>query len=415
MSDTVASANPRFALTVALCFLVAVVEGMDLQAMSAIGPMVRDQLQLDSAQLGLAFSATLIGLGIGATTGGYLADHFGRKRVIVLCAASMSAFTFLTAIANSYEMLFAARVLTGLAIGGAMPNTIVMVEANTDRSKPSAGVVTLMLCGVPAGGILVALAGHLLAESVGWRGIMVFSGIFSLMVAAAAQIWLTEIESTRSRTIKKTGFLDALFGGGRAMSTSLLWILSILSLATVASLATWLPTLAVDKGLGITRGFSTLLAWNLGGVVGILTIGKLCDILGARNALIAAYVGMSLVFVLFTRADTATMFMAFTFIANFFVAGSHYTVYGLSPRLYPDDGAGTGVGANMAIGRIGAIAGPTVIGLFLHAGNTGTQVILGLTPIGIICALCVIGIYITSKGRLDRPALKAETTAPARP
>lgn len=403
MSDSTTGQRPKFALIVALCFLVAVVEGFDLQAMSGIGPMVRDQLQLDPAQLGVAFSATLIGLGIGATLGGYLADHFGRKRVVVLCAFSMSLFTFATAMVGSYPELFLARVMTGLAIGGAMPNTIVIVESMTDRQKPSAGVVTLMLCGVPVGGIVVALAAHVLADSVGWRGIMVFGGVFSLLVALAAQLWLTEGESARVRKRSTKGFWKVLLGEGRAPSTSLLWVLTILSLATVASLATWLPTLAVDKGLGITRGFSTLLAWNLGGISGILVIGRLCDLLGARNSLILAYLGMSVVFVLFTRADTAAIFMAFTAIANFFVAGSHYTVYGLSPRLYPDDGAATGVGTNMAVGRVGAILGPTVIGLFLHAGNTGTQVILGLTPIGVICALCVAGIYMASHGRLDRP------------
>ncbi len=402
-----ASQHPKFALTVALCFLVAVVEGFDLQVMSAIGPMVRDELQLNASQLGVAFSATLIGLAIGATLGGYVSDRIGRKRVIVWSAFAMSLFTFATAAVGDYSMLFVARVLTGLSIGGAMPNTIVMItDSMKDHRKPSAAVVTLMLCGIPTGGIVAALASYVLAESVAWRGILVFGGVFSLMIAIAAQAGLPDPTAAQTRKKSQQGLTAVLFGEGRALSTSLLWIITILSLATVASLATWLPTLAVDRGLGVTRGFATLLAWNLGGVCGILTVGKLCDLLGARNALILAYLGMSAAFVLFTNVNSAAAYMIFSAVVNFFVAGSHYTVYGLSPRLYPPDGAGLGVGANMAIGRVGAILGPMTIGLFMHAGSTGEQVMLGLVPLGVICAGCVLALVIASHGKLDQPSEK---------
>jgi AAHS family 3-hydroxyphenylpropionic acid transporter len=414
VTATVTGQRPKFALTVMLCFLVAVVEGYDLQVLSAIGPLLRGSLHLNPEQLGLIFSSSLIGLGIGATVGGHIADRVGRKRVIVLAAFAMSLFTFLTAVAVDYPTLFLTRVLTGLAIGGAMPNAIVMVEAMTERARGSTGVVTLMMCGIPAGGIVAALASHGLAGLLGWRGVLAFGGAFSLLVAAAAQLWLTQPGSVRSPESSQ-GLGKVLFGEGRAPATLLLWALSVLSLAVVAALATWLPTLAVDKGLGTGAGFSTLLAYNIGGVCGVVFVGRLCDRLGPRNTLILAYLGEAVLFVLFTKGSTASTFMLFAAMVNFFVAGSHYTLYGLSPRLYPAHGAGAGVGAALAIGRVGSVLGPAAFGLLLNAGSTGGQVILGLTPVAVLCALCVAGLVIASRGRLDRGvSLQAPAPDPIR-
>jgi AAHS family 3-hydroxyphenylpropionic acid transporter len=186
--------------------------------------------------------------------------------------------------------------------------------------------------------------------------------------------------------------------------TVLLWALTVLSLGIVALLATWLPTLVVDKGLPASAAYSTLLAWNVGGVFGIVVVGRICDRLGPRTTLLLGYAAMALLFVLFAKSSTASTFMLFAMVVNFFVAGSHYTVYGLSPRLYPANGAATGVGTNMAIGRIGSVSGPAVAGIFLGAGATGGQVILALTPVAITCVVVVLALVAASRGKLDRPA-----------
>jgi len=408
MTARTTSARPNAVQTIALCFLVAVVEGYDLQVLSAAGPLLRGPLHLDHQQLGVILGAGLIGLGIGAALGGYVADRVGRKRVIVLAALAMGLFTFATALASDYPTLFVGRFLTGLAIGGAMPNTIVMVEAMADRRR-AAGLVTLMMCGIPAGGIVAALVSQGLAVHLGWRGLFVFGGAFSLLVAACAQLALADQKPTPIREHSTHSGAAVLFGEGRTLLTLLLWALSMLSLAVVALLAGWLPTLVVDKGLPASAGFSTLLAWNVGGVFGVILVGRLCDSLGPRNALLLAYLAMGALFVLFAKASTASTFVVFAAVVNFFVAGSHYTVFGLSPRLYPADGAGTGVGATLAAGRVGSVLGPIVAGAFLHAGSTGSQVILGLVPIALVCALCVLGLVVASRGKLDR--LGSDTAA----
>lgn len=402
MPATATSARPNAGLTILFCFLVAVIEGYDLQVLSAAGPLLRGPLHLNHEQFGMIISAGLIGLGVGAALCGYLADRVGRKQVIVLSALAMCVFTFGTALAYDYPTLYIGRFLTGLAIGGAMPNTIVMVEALADRRR-AAGLVTLMMCGIPAGGIVAALASQVLAGHWGWRGLFVFGGAFSLLIAIGAQLAVADLKLVRTSSPATKRPATVLFGEGRTLVTLLLWTISILSLAVVALLASWLPTLIVDKGLPASAGFATLLAWNVGGVFGVIFIGWLCDHLVPRNALVLAYLAMAVLFVLFAKASTASTFMAFAAVVNFFVAGAHYTVFGLSPRLYPAAGASTGVGATLAIGRVGSVLGPTVAGVLLHSGSSGTQVVLGLAPIAVVCALCVVALVAASHGKLDRP------------
>ena len=85
-APSAAGSNPRPGLaltTVALCWLVAVCEGMDLQAAGVVAAKLAPAFKLGPGPMGWFFSASTAGLLIGAVIGGRLADHFGRKRVLI--------------------------------------------------------------------------------------------------------------------------------------------------------------------------------------------------------------------------------------------------------------------------------------------------------------------------------------------
>src|SRR5204862_6748468 len=68
-------------VTIALCFMVAVLEGVDIQVMGVAAPKLGAELQLARDTLGRALSASNIGLVLGATLGGWLAGRLRRKPV----------------------------------------------------------------------------------------------------------------------------------------------------------------------------------------------------------------------------------------------------------------------------------------------------------------------------------------------
>src|SRR3954471_23213426 len=90
------------AITIALCFLVAVVEGFDIQAIGVAAPRLAPQLGLSPKQLSWIFAVANIGLVIGASWGGWLADRVGRKPVFIAALLTFGVFTLFTTLAATF-------------------------------------------------------------------------------------------------------------------------------------------------------------------------------------------------------------------------------------------------------------------------------------------------------------------------
>ena len=140
----------RLMQTVGLCFLVALMEGLDLQAAGIAAVGIAQAFELDKMQMGWIFSAGILGLLPGALGGGVLADRYGRKKVLLGSVALFGLFSIVTALAWDYPSLVFARLMTGVGLGAALPNLIALTsEAAGPRFRGTA--VSLMYCGVPIG------------------------------------------------------------------------------------------------------------------------------------------------------------------------------------------------------------------------------------------------------------------------
>src|SRR5260370_19127366 len=114
------------AITIGLCLVVALLEGLDLQSTGVAAPRMAREFHLGVVEMGWAFSIGALGLLPGAAIGGRLADRMGRKRVLMLSVALFGIFSILTTQVWSFESLLAARFMTGLGLGAAMPNLIAL-------------------------------------------------------------------------------------------------------------------------------------------------------------------------------------------------------------------------------------------------------------------------------------------------
>ncbi len=171
------SAKPCGARAVAilLCFLVAMLEGFDIQAVGLVGKKLADIAHLGAAQLGLVFSMANAGLVVGAAAGGWLADRIGRKPVFVLSVVVFGVFTLATMTAVDYKSLLVVRALTGLGLGGAMPSMIA-IAAELGGPKRGASTATTMFCGMPLGGAISSIFIANLPAHYDWRMIFVVGG-----------------------------------------------------------------------------------------------------------------------------------------------------------------------------------------------------------------------------------------------
>ncbi|HEY8572312.1 MFS transporter [Phenylobacterium sp.] len=386
-------------VVVAVCFLIAAVEGYDIQAFGVAAPRLVPELGLDSSQQGWAASAAMIGLVLGAFAGGWLADRTGRKPVLIASVIGFGLCSIWTALSHDYETLLAARFITGLGFGGAMPN-LIAVAAEISRPERRGATVSAMFCGMPAGGAAVALAARLWGEALDWRMIFVAGGVLPLLLVPVIVLLLPETRPAAAPAADRR-LLPALFAGGRAVPTLLLWAANILTLVILYLMLNWLPTLVVAKGLPPADGAAASLAFNIVGVAGALALGVVTDRLGHRWTLAAAYAGLAVAILALSRAEGAAAVLTLSAAAGFLVLGAQYALYALAPMLYGPSVRAAGAGAAVGVGRFGSIIGPLLAGELRHAGWAAGQVIDAMAPLAVGAGLAVVVLTMVARLKAD--------------
>src|ERR1700753_963308 len=167
--------------TLLVCLAVLFMDGYDTQAIGYVAPALVQAWRLDKAALAPVFALGLVGMMLGGLFFGPLADRFGRKRFIVICTALFGLFSLLTALTETPAQLMALRFLTGLGLGGAMPNAVALaVEYFPKRRRASA--VTMVFVGFTIGAAIGGFAVAGLLRTYGWPVVFVIGGIIPLFL-----------------------------------------------------------------------------------------------------------------------------------------------------------------------------------------------------------------------------------------
>jgi AAHS family 3-hydroxyphenylpropionic acid transporter len=382
----------QVAVTVGLCFLIAVLEGFDIQAMGVAAPRVAREFGFLPQQMGWIFSISNIGLVIGASFGGWLADKWGRKPIFIAAVALFGAFTLLTAMVGSYETFLSVRFCAGLGFGAALPN-MMAIAAEISRPEKAASTAAIMFCGMPVGGGLSALVTQLLPVGFDWRVLFLLGGILPmLMVPALWRLMPETLKRTSGGPVTRTGVPQALFGEGRATSTLLLWVTFLPTLLILYLFLNWLPTLVIANGFDSATAPRTSMAFNFGSVAGALVFGHLVDRFHFRWPMTLAYLALIVALVGLGEARNPNIVVMLSAAVGFFLLGANYALYGVAPVYYPGAIRGTGSGASVAVGRVGSIMGPLLAGLMMSSGTSATGVVRYMIPVAALAAVAVFAL-----------------------
>ncbi|GAB7536534.1 3-(3-hydroxy-phenyl)propionate transporter MhpT [Burkholderia sp. 22PA0106] len=386
--NTYVAERQTVATTLALCFAIALLEGLDLQSVGVAAPRMAREFGLTVSQMGIAFSAGTFGLLPGAMLGGWLADRIGRKRVLIASVALFGLLSIATAQVSSFAMLVAVRVLTGIGLGGAMPNLIALSsEAVAPRARSAA--VAAMYCGIPFGGVIASLIGVLLAGDAEWRHIFYVGGAGPLLLLPLLALRLPESRAyldVADMPAARAGIARTLFGDGRTVSTLALWISYFCTLIVLYFLLNWLPSLMAARGLDREHVGIVQIAFNVGGGLGALGIGAALDRMRASHVVGGMYVGIVLSLAALAAAPGFASLAAAAFAAGMFVIGGQSVLYALAAIYYPTAMRGTGVGAAVAVGRLGSVVGPLAAATLLAAGRSAPVVIGASIPVTLVAA-----------------------------
>lgn len=369
------------------CFLVVMLDGFDTAAIGFIAPDIRSHWQLTAGDLAPLFGAGLLGLTAGALLCGPLSDRFGRKRVIEFCVALFGLFSLLSAFSPDLETLVILRFLTGLGLGGAMPNTITMTSEYLPARRRGA-LVTLMFCGFTLGSALGGVVSAQLVPLIGWHGILVLGGVLPLMLAVALVPLLPESprwqirrqlpQAVIARTVGAItgeryndahfwldepaagakGSIRQLFAGRQLPITLMLWVVFFMSLLIIYLLSSWMPTLLNHRGIDLQHASWVTAAFQIGGTFGALLLGVLMDRFNPYRVLALSYGLGAVCIVMIGLSENGLWLMALAiFGTGIGISGSQVGLNALTATLYPTQSRATGVSWSNAVGRCGAIVG----------------------------------------------------------
>jgi len=395
----------RVAATLALCFLTAVIEGMDLQSMGIAAPALGPEFGLSRQQLGVVLLASPLGLFFGAFIGGRIADSWGRKTALVLATALFGALQLCTAWATGLSSLLVIRFLCGLGLGGAFPNLIALTaEASGGRNSVINVVITV--AGMPAGGALASLIGFLAGMNGDWRIVFYVGGIAPLALAPVMALVLPE--STLFRAAKaaaaaagtKHTIREVLFGGMRARATLLLWAAVFFTTLVTYLLLNWMPVLMGAKGFSKTDALLIQILFNVGAAVGSVYLGWKMQRRPRPLVLLLCYAGLAAGLVVMAPLGKDLLVAAATAAAlGASVLGAQFLLYGLTPAYYAVETRGTGTGACVAASRLGSAVGPFFAGILLGHGASETHVLQALLPVTAVAAAAATGLLFLERAQ----------------
>jgi AAHS family 4-hydroxybenzoate transporter-like MFS transporter len=416
-------------LVTGLCALIVFLDGFDTQAIGYVAPAIIKEFGVSRAALSPVFSASLIGLMLGALIGGPVSDRFGRRPVLLGGMVFFGAMSLATVMAGSIESLLALRLLTGLGLGCVMPNAIALTsEYAPERVRSTA--VMVMFCGFSLGAALGGLAAAVLIKDFGWQSVFVAGGVLPLVAAGAVWLWLPESvrflvlnggDKNRIATImqkidpafagkgvvfqadehKETKFpVKQLFADKRAMLTGLLWVVFFMSLMDLYFLSNWLPTVINDAGIPVGSAALITAMLQVGGTVGTLVLGRVFDKVSPFRALSVIYL-LAAAFIVAIGVAGASVgaLVATIFGAGFCVIGGQIGANALAAKSYPTSIRATGVGWSLGIGRIGSVLGPVIGGMLLSMHWDMRQLFLvGAIPV-FIAGIAALIISLSGAGR----------------
>ena len=384
---------PEKSITILFCFLVALCEGIDLQAAGVAAAGIGAEFKPTANQFGTFFSASTFGLFFGALIGGRLADSIGRKTVLIASIGVFGLFSLLTALAMDVRSLTWVRALTGLGLGGALPMVLALVTETSAARRQSATVATVYAA-MPLGGAAASLL-SMIVTTTQWRVVFVVGGVMPLLLVPLMAVFLPESRAFQRQHASirgvKAGSVIGMFTDNRARQTILLWFSFLLELLLLYLLLNWLPTLLVNDGFTKAEAAGAQIGFNLGGVLSAVLVGYLLGSRFRNSGIVAIFIMVPVLLVALARAPADFRIVApAVFVLGCGILAAQAFLYGSAPVIYPTRIRGIGVGAAVAFGRVGSIVGPKLGGALKAAGHGPSQLLMDLLPVAICGSVCAL-------------------------
>jgi putative MFS transporter len=408
-------------------------DSVDLGTLTFVLGSIRQEFGLSPAQTGLLSSMSFVGMFLGAGIAGMLADRFGRTIVFQTSMIFWGIGSLACGLSHDITTLAIARVVLGFGMGMEFPVAQSIVSEIIPAKKR--GRYMALLEGFwPIGFIAAGLLTYGVLQVGDWRAIFLIEAVpaaFLLFIrrwvpesprwlasrghlSAADKIISRMEEKVRARLDGKPlpelqvvatvqgeaarSSFHELWSGIYAKRTVMVWTLWFFALIGYYGLTTWLGALLQQSGFAVSKSVFYTILISLAGIPGFFSAAWLLEAWGRKSTCVLMLLGSAVSCYFYGTSANVTQLIGFGLAMQFFLFGMWSVLYAYTPELYPTRARATGAGCASAIGRLGSLLGPYIVGVVLPvAGQIGVFT-LGAGAF-VIAALVVILLGEETKGR----------------
>lgn len=403
---------------IALCCIANIADGFDVVSLALAAPVLTGEWGIAPEVLGALFSASAVGLTIGAFLVAPMADKIGRRPIMLGAMGTLAVSVMATAFSTTVPHILVLRFITGIGLGTLVVclNTCIAEFASDKARNLSLAIMhTGFTIGMMIGGGIAAL----LLETAGWRSIFIAAGIINTVTFILSLFLLAESphflmtrrkEGDLARLNKiharmkmplmtafppaikeskaKESTFNALLGPGVRKLTILIWITAITYAIVGYFQLNWKPTILANAGLSPSLAAAAVIITGAFGTLGHLSIGLFARRVGESRitAIFFAMAAVSLT-IFGVQPPNPIGLLTMAGVVTFFVVGAYTGLFLVAVIIYPPNVKNAGVGFIVGFGRVGAVIGPMIGGFLLGIGLDRMGTYFAFSAIAVIPAI----------------------------
>jgi putative MFS transporter len=391
-------------------------DAFDALALAFVMPVLVGLWHLSPRDIGLLIAAGYLGQVVGALLFGWLAERLGRVPSASITMGLMSVMSIVCAVSGNFQMLFMARFVQGIGVGGEVPVAAAYINELSQAHGRGRFFILYELI-FPLGLLLAAQVGAFLVPRFGWEYMFLVGGIPGILVAllilrlpesarwliskgkfSKADEVIKDLEaSTPKRNLdperdadeinkrvaavleslqgQKKGSWKELFSPFYRGRTWVVWILWASSYFIANGINNWLPSLyKTVYNLPLQESLYRASLSNVLSIFAVLACAFLVDRVGRRRWAMGAFVLSGVLLAVLGTVGTGNVWSVTILASSAYAVIGSATVllYLYTPEIYPTRMRCVGTGLATSWLRAASAAAPAMVGIVLTGYGIAT-------------------------------------------
>ncbi|WP_225230179.1 MFS transporter [Ureibacillus galli] len=363
---------------------------MDKNMISTAIIPIAEQFHLTTSQTGLMMSLFFLGYSIMQIPGGWLADKFGYKKVLILSLSLIALFSFAFSFGASLLVFVLIRFLAGIGHAGYPPSCSKGIAVNFSKEKRTF-IQSLILSTSGIGGILAFVIGARLIDLNWHYAYYVLGAFFAISLLLVIFFVPNHVPIEKVKVVSKQVSFKSVISNRNVI---ILFIAMLIANIAFYGNMSWLPSfLKVKFSLSIST-VGTILAVNaIGGTIASLCAGVLLTKFNGKEKLLlmVSSILSSILFISLVYSDSLALSIVFLYVLTFLLTVMFVGIFSWPHKILPEKVIGSSIGIVNTGGTLGGFIAPISFGALISmAGGSFSIVFISLAIAILICGFVTL-------------------------